>query len=34
MGVVFIATVLWAPSGIVGLIERWRSDDGKSKDSP
>lgn len=34
MGVVFIATVLWAPSGIVGLIERWRSDDGKLKDQP
>jgi branched-chain amino acid transport system permease protein len=25
MGVVFIATVLWAPSGIVGLIARWRA---------
>ena len=26
MGIVFIATVLWAPSGIVGFIERWRRD--------
>jgi branched-chain amino acid transport system permease protein len=34
MGIVFIATVLWAPSGIVGFIERWRSDDGKPKDQP
>jgi ABC-type branched-subunit amino acid transport system permease subunit len=25
MGIVFIATVLWAPGGIVGYIERWRT---------
>src|SRR5262249_22971912 len=25
IGVVFIATVLWAPSGIVGLVSRFRS---------
>jgi branched-chain amino acid transport system permease protein len=25
MGIVFIATVLWAPGGIVGFIERWRT---------
>ena len=29
MGAVFIATVLWAPSGIVGLVERWRARLGK-----
>src|SRR5215204_1507632 len=34
MGVVFIATVLWALAGIVGFIERWRSDHGKSKGQP
>ena len=34
MGVVFIATVLWAPGGIVGLIERWRSADGRSTGEP
>ena len=34
MGVVFIATVLWAPAGIVGLIGRWRSRDGKPEDGP
>lgn len=27
LGVVFIATVLWAPQGIMGLIKRWRSGD-------
>jgi branched-chain amino acid transport system permease protein len=27
LGVVFIATVLWAPKGLMGLITRWRSDD-------
>ena len=32
MGIVFIATVLWAPSGIVGFIERWRPGKGKPKD--
>jgi len=32
MGAVFIATVLWAPGGIVGFIGRWRS--GKAKDPP
>jgi ABC-type branched-subunit amino acid transport system permease subunit len=34
MGAVFIATVLWAPSGIVGLVERWRTSVGKPKDRP
>ncbi len=34
MGVVFIATVLWAPSGIVGFIERWRAHSGKAKVQP
>jgi len=34
MGAVFIATVLWAPSGIVGLVERWRPGVGKPKDRP
>jgi branched-chain amino acid transport system permease protein len=29
IGVAFIATVLWAPSGIVGLIERFRSNGAK-----
>jgi branched-chain amino acid transport system permease protein len=27
LGIVFIATVLWAPTGIMGLIARWRSGD-------
>jgi branched-chain amino acid transport system permease protein len=27
LGVVFIITVLWAPQGIMGLIQRWRSGD-------
>jgi branched-chain amino acid transport system permease protein len=27
LGVVFIATVLWAPKGLMGLITRWRSGD-------
>jgi len=34
MGIVFIATVLWAPSGIVGFIERWRADGEKAKGQP
>ena len=34
MGLVFIATVLWAPSGIVGFVERWRTGVGKPKDRP
>ena len=37
MGVAFIATVLWAPSGIVGLIGRWRAGRcaaGKAKGKP
>ena len=34
MGAVFIATVLWAPSGIVGLLERWRGALGNKKDRP
>ena len=34
MGIVFIATVLWAPSGIVGFIERWRAGGGKGKGQP
>ena len=34
MGIVFIATVLWAPSGIVGFIERWRTRDEKVKRQP
>jgi len=33
MGAVFIATVLWAPSGIVGLVERWRVRLNKSRDN-
>jgi branched-chain amino acid transport system permease protein len=32
MGAVFIATVLWAPSGVVGLVERWRTATRKPKD--
>jgi branched-chain amino acid transport system permease protein len=32
MGAVFIATVLWAPSGVVGLVERWRAVARKPKD--
>jgi ABC-type branched-subunit amino acid transport system permease subunit len=31
-GLVFIATVLWAPSGIVGFIERLRA--GRTKAQP
>jgi len=31
---VFIATVLWAPSGIVGFIERWRTGGGRMKGQP
>ena len=27
LGIVFIATVLWAPKGIMGLVARWRSGD-------
>ena len=27
LGVVFIATVLWAPKGLMGLIARWKSGD-------
>jgi branched-chain amino acid transport system permease protein len=27
LGLVFIATVLWAPKGLMGLIARWRSGD-------
>jgi branched-chain amino acid transport system permease protein len=27
LGIVFIATILWAPTGIMGLIARWRSGD-------
>jgi branched-chain amino acid transport system permease protein len=27
LGIVFIATVLWAPKGLMGLIARWRSGD-------
>jgi ABC-type branched-subunit amino acid transport system permease subunit len=34
IGIVFIATVLWAPSGIVGFIERWRTGGGKVKGQP
>jgi branched-chain amino acid transport system permease protein len=37
MGIAFIATVLWAPSGIVGLIGRWRAHGwgaGKAKGKP
>jgi branched-chain amino acid transport system permease protein len=34
MGAVFIATVLWAPSGIVGLIGRWRPANRKTKPEP
>jgi len=34
IGVVFIATVLWAPSGIVGLIERGRTMARKPKNQP
>jgi len=34
MGIVFIATVLWAPGGIVGFIERWRTDGRKVKGQP
>jgi branched-chain amino acid transport system permease protein len=34
IGVVFIATVLWAPSGIVGFVERFRTSGGKGKASP
>jgi branched-chain amino acid transport system permease protein len=34
MGAVFIATVLWAPGGIVGFIGRWRSGTNKAKDPP
>src|SRR4249919_1946460 len=34
MGIVFIATVLWAPGGIVGFIERWRTGARKVKGQP
>jgi branched-chain amino acid transport system permease protein len=34
IGVVFIATVLWAPSGIVGFVERSRLGGGKPKARP
>jgi branched-chain amino acid transport system permease protein len=34
MGAVFIATVLWAPTGIVGLVERGRVWLNKLKDKP
>jgi branched-chain amino acid transport system permease protein len=34
MGIVFIATVLWAPGGIVGFIERWRTGGRKVKGQP
>lgn len=34
MGVVFVATVLWAPSGIVGLASRWFAGSGKTKSKP
>jgi branched-chain amino acid transport system permease protein len=34
IGVVFIATVLWAPSGIVGFVERFRTSGGKGKAPP
>jgi branched-chain amino acid transport system permease protein len=34
MGMVFIATVLWAPGGIVGFIERWRTGGRKVKGQP
>ncbi len=34
MGAVFIATVLWAPGGIVGLVGRWRGRAAKPKDRP
>jgi branched-chain amino acid transport system permease protein len=34
MGAAFIATVLWAPSGIVGLIDRWRSITTAAKEKP
>ena len=34
MGVVFIGTVLWAPSGIVGLIEGWQARLGRAKNQP
>jgi branched-chain amino acid transport system permease protein len=34
MGVVFIATVLWAPSGIVGFIERLRAGSGNTERPP
>jgi hypothetical protein len=34
MGIVFIATVLWAPSGIVGLITRLRVGGGRAKGQP
>jgi len=27
LGIVFIATVLWAPKGLMGLITRWQSGD-------
>jgi branched-chain amino acid transport system permease protein len=27
LGIVFIVTVLWAPRGIMGLLQRWRSGD-------
>jgi branched-chain amino acid transport system permease protein len=34
MGIVFVATVLWAPSGIVGLASRWFAGGGKTKAEP
>lgn len=34
MGIVFIATILWAPHGIVGLFSRLRARDTKTKAAP
>jgi hypothetical protein len=34
MGIVFIATILWAPEGIVGFINRWRGAGAKAKAGP
>jgi branched-chain amino acid transport system permease protein len=34
MGLVFIATILWAPDGIVGFVNRLRRSRGKEGEPP
>jgi hypothetical protein len=34
MGLVFIATILWAPEGIVGFVNRLRARRGASESKP